>query len=104
DRAYLLCRAGRFKDATADFDKAIELDPGDHWKYYMAAPVYLYAGDVEGYRRACRELVQRFGTSQTPEVGERVAKASLLEAEPKGDLDLFARLIGRAAAQGEANP
>jgi len=104
DRAYLLCRAGRFKDAIADFNKAIELDPDDHWKYYMAAPVYLYAGDVEGYRRACRELVRRFADSDAPEIGERVAKASLLEPDPDGDLELFAKLIERAAAQGKSNP
>jgi hypothetical protein len=70
----------------------------------MAAPIYLYAGDVEGYRRACRELVQRFGESETPEVGERVAKASLLQPAPEGDVELFARQIERAVAQGESNP
>jgi tetratricopeptide (TPR) repeat protein/tRNA A-37 threonylcarbamoyl transferase component Bud32 len=103
-RAILLCRAGRFREAVADFDKAIELDPGNHSHYFFGAPVYLHSGDVEGYRRVCRQMVQRFGKTETPEVGERIAKASLIEPDPDADLELSAALVERAVAVGPSHP
>jgi tetratricopeptide (TPR) repeat protein len=103
-RAILLCRAGRFREAVPDFDKAIELEPGNHSHYFFGAPVYLYSGDVQGYRRVCRQMVQRFGKTETPEVGERVAKASLIEPDPDADVEGLAALVERAVAVGPSHP
>jgi len=98
-RDSLLCRAGRFGEALADFDKAIELDPDDYQKYFFAAPVYLYAGDVERYQRVCRQMVRRFQASPVRQVRLRVARASLLQPDPEADLELLADLVGGAVAQ-----
>ena len=98
-RGTLLCRAGRFREALPDFDKAIELDPEDSQKYFFAAPVYLYAGDVEGYQRVSRDMVRLFRTSPVRQVTVRVARISLLQPDPRGDLELFAGLIEGAVAQ-----
>jgi tetratricopeptide (TPR) repeat protein len=84
ERGAIRCRAGRFADGIADFDKSIQLDPADADKYFFAAPIYLYTGDVKAYRRACAELLQRFRTSDRPETCERVAKAWLIEPHPGG--------------------
>jgi tetratricopeptide (TPR) repeat protein len=98
-RGSLLCRAGKFDKALPDFDKAIELDPGDSQKYFFAAPVYLHAGDVKGYQRVCRQMVQRFQSSPVRQVRLRVARASLIQPDPEGNLDLFAGLVDRAVAE-----
>lgn len=104
DRGVFLCRAGHLQEALPDLDKAIELNPDDDWNYTVAAPVHLYLGDVEGYRRVCRAMANRFGDTDVPEVLERLAKLPLLEPDPNADLELCARLVGRAVAQGESHP
>ena len=104
ERGVWKCRAGRFKDALPDFDKALELDPADHEKYFFAAPAYLHAGDVDGYRRLSRELTRRFRSSDRPEVGERIAKASLIEPDPEADLAVCAQLLERAVSAGPSHP
>jgi tetratricopeptide (TPR) repeat protein len=98
-RGSLLCRAGKFHEALQDFDKAIQLDPGDPQKYFFAAPVYLYAGNVGGYQRVCRQMVERFQASPVRTVTVRVARISLIQPDPQGDLELFASLLERAVAE-----
>src|SRR5207249_2099880 len=68
------------KVATA-LAKAVELDPTDHFNWYQLAPVYLELGDNEGYRRVCREMLDRFAKADQPEVAERTAKTCLLVPE-----------------------
>ena len=59
-RGETLCRMGRFREAIADFDKLTELEPGNLLGWNEAAALYLYTADVARYRRACREMLDRF--------------------------------------------
>ncbi len=69
---------GRWKEAAAAFGRGLELYPIDHERWCQGAALFARIGDVEAYRRACRELVTRFGDSDQRVVGERATKACLL--------------------------
>src|SRR5262249_26473016 len=67
-------RRGRWADAAADYATALELDPKNHLTWHDAAPLLLEVGDIDGYRRVCREMLARFGRPTDPYVADRTAK------------------------------
>jgi len=69
---------GEWKEAAAAYDRGLDLDPSDHERWCQAAALHAVARDVDGYRRTCRELVQRFGSSDHIVVVERTSKACFL--------------------------
>src|SRR5262249_17284691 len=89
------------KAATA-YDRLLEKDPGDHWHWFGAAPLYLHRGDVAAYRRACREMLERFGNTDQPEIAERTAKTCLLIPD-SADLERAVKLAQRPPT-GRRNP
>jgi eukaryotic-like serine/threonine-protein kinase len=99
-----LARFGRWDEALAAIDKAAELEPANHWYVYHAAPLYLRAGDVAGYRRACRAMLERFQNTQTPEVADRTAKTCLLLPDAVPDFDRVQKLADRAVSGTEKHP
>src|SRR5262249_52364431 len=54
---------GRPDRAAADFAAALDLSPGDNWDWYRAAVLWAWIGDRDGYRRHCRRMLDRYGTS-----------------------------------------
>ena len=97
-------RWGRWDQALAAMDKAAELTPNDHWRLFLAAPLDLQVGDLAGYRRICREMLQRFGDTKEPAVADRIAKTCLLAPEAVADLDGVLKLADRAVTGTEKNP
>jgi tetratricopeptide (TPR) repeat protein len=71
-------RLGRWDNAAAAFGRGLALDPASHERWYHAATLHLGAGDTEGYRRASREMIERFGASDDPATAERTVKACSL--------------------------
>jgi len=71
-------RSGQWDKAAAAFDRGLKADPSDHERWCKGAALFARIGDVERYRRACRELITRFGESDQRVVGERATKACLL--------------------------
>jgi tetratricopeptide (TPR) repeat protein len=100
DRGQRLCQAARFREAIADIARAMELDPGDNFRWYKAAALYQYAGDVERYRAACREMLDRFeGESVVnPMTAERTAKTCALAPKSVPDLSRAQRMAQRSIA------
>ena len=94
-------RLGRWDEALAAIDKATELNPGNHWYMYHAATLRLRAGDVAGYRRACRAMLERFQDTELPEVAERTAKTCLLLPDAVPDFDRVQKLAHRAVTGTE---
>ena len=87
-RGETLCRMDRFREAIADFDVATKLDPNNHFGWHQAAALYLYNGDVERYRRACREMLDdRFEKRAADEasVAEQTAKTCALAPDAVPD-------------------
>src|SRR5262249_245947 len=77
-----------------------ELDPAEHYNWFQFAPVYLELGDIEGYRRVCREMIKRFSEAEKPEIIERTAKTCLLLADSGIDHKLSLQLAERASIRG----
>jgi tetratricopeptide (TPR) repeat protein len=102
DRGRVRVRLGQWDKAATDFTQALALKPDDHWPWYQAAPLLLQAGDVEGYHRHRREMLERFGSTQTPGLARRTAKACLLLPVADEELDRAVQLAERAQ-RGETN-
>jgi tetratricopeptide (TPR) repeat protein/serine/threonine protein kinase len=102
-RGEALCRTGRFREALADFDKATELGPGNFTCWHHAAALYLYFGEVERYRRACREMLDRFERRAADNVGiaEQMAKTCALAPDAVSDFARVERLAQRAVTGTE---
>jgi tetratricopeptide (TPR) repeat protein len=97
-------RHRRWKEAAADFQFALQRQPResrsehDAWSWHHAAPTLVAAGDREGYRRLCREMLERFGNTQDPIAAERIALACLLLPASGKDMDLACQLADRSVA------
>ncbi len=84
-------RLGRWDEAAAEFTQALELDPAYHFHWFVAAPLNLNRGDLDAYRQVCREMLERFGNTDQPEIAERTAKTCLLIPDPD-DLERAVKL------------
>jgi WD40 repeat protein/serine/threonine protein kinase len=98
--ARVFAQAGRWDRAVDTLTRAITHEPETHLLWYQAAPLFLQAGDSEGYRRHCRQMLQRFGKTQDPVLAERTAKACLLLPPAKQQLKQASDLAERALRQG----
>jgi len=96
---------GRWNDANRAFDGALELEPMNHSAWYWAATLYAAAGNVEGYRRTCAKMLERFGDTDQPIMAELTAKAcSLLPgALSPADFDCVQKLAVRATENDGRN-
>jgi serine/threonine protein kinase len=101
-RAEWYARHGRWKGAAADFKMVLQREhPYNAWQWAHAAPALAAAGDHEGYRWECREMLARFGAVQDPPTAERVAKICLLLPEASKEMERGCQLADRAVALGK---
>jgi tetratricopeptide (TPR) repeat protein len=100
-----ICHAqlGLCNKAAAAYDRALELDPTNYDRWCSAAALHAAVGDVKGYRRACREMLKRFGAADQPQPAARMARACLLlpDALAAADLDRVQKLAERAVTGTE---
>ena len=97
-------RDGQWAKAFADYSKAIELDPSDHFPWFQSAALALELGDGEGYRCICREMLTRFGNTDKPHIAERTAKTCSLAPEAVSDFAAVLKLADRAVTGTEKHP
>jgi tetratricopeptide (TPR) repeat protein len=94
----------RFADSYGAALRArVEATPDDHEAWYRLAPFLLWQDDVDGYRRACREMLERFESSDRPEVAERTAKTCSLAPGAVGDPTRLVKLADRALKGNESH-
>jgi tetratricopeptide (TPR) repeat protein len=103
-RVHRLGRRGQWKNASAAIAKVIELNPNDHRAWYYDSVLRLEAGDVEGYRRDCREMLTRFGHTDNPAIAERTAKTCLLFPDAVDNLEPVVQLAKRALTINPNHP
>jgi eukaryotic-like serine/threonine-protein kinase len=101
DKGALERNHGRWQEAAKDFKRALEIAPNYHWDWYQCAPLLLHIGDLDGYRRLCRDMLQRFGQTDEPYVAERTAKVCLVLPDAVADQKLLQQLAKRAVTGTE---
>jgi tetratricopeptide (TPR) repeat protein len=89
--------AGRWEEAAAAYDQAVEQFPEEWGSWYRAALVHLLRGDAGGYRRLCARALERFDRAD-PFAAVYLAWAGALDAEAGVDPARLLRLAERAAA------
>jgi serine/threonine-protein kinase len=97
--AWTLAPRGGLEEARAAWEKLLERDPPDHegWRGY--APLCLFLGNEDAYRKARRALLKRFGEATSSWiVAERVSVECLLLPDSGDDLRRAVRLADLAAA------
>jgi tetratricopeptide (TPR) repeat protein len=99
-----LVQLGRWDEALAAIEKAAELEPANHWFLFRAAPLHLRAGDVTGYRRVCRGMLERFHETKSLQIADRTAKTCLLLRSAVPDFDRVKKLADRTVTGTEKDP
>ena len=77
-RASLRAQAGRFQDAVGDLEQVIQINPSNHWPWFILTPLLIQTGETTKYRTQCKEMLRRFYDTTDVAVAERVAKSCLL--------------------------
>src|SRR5262249_47750064 len=91
-RANYHARRRAWQQAAAATAKVTELDPSDHSNWYHESVLQLQLGDIEGYRRTCREMLSRFGQTEDANIAERTAKTCLLVPQKVSESKLVMKL------------
>jgi tetratricopeptide (TPR) repeat protein len=92
---------GHWEEAASDLARAVEVEPTEHWNWFLLAPVFVQAGDVFAYNEFRQAMLARFGSTAIPSIAERTAKACALlpvsgdAAESIGKLSSIAVNFGR---------
>jgi tetratricopeptide (TPR) repeat protein len=103
NRARSLRQTSRFREAVGYFEKATKLDSTNYWRWYEAAGLYLYVGDVDRYRGACRGMLDRFEkiAADDPGIASMTAKACALAPDSVLDFSRAERLAERCVTGTE---
>ncbi len=89
----------RWEELRIAWAKTLEADRPNHEDWYGYAELCLYLGREDEYCRARHALLARFGTSDSPQIAERTARACLLlpaSGEEMSRAVLLADLAARA--------
>jgi WD40 repeat protein/tetratricopeptide (TPR) repeat protein len=95
---------GRWEQAAAALGQGLALDPGNEWARHGSAALLLRTSDVEGYRRACREMLGRFAKTDQPDIAERLAKTCTLAPGAVPDFAGVLKLADQAVKGTEKHP
>jgi hypothetical protein len=87
-------KAGRAK--TSRRSSALEWDADNSETWMWVAALHRQVGDEAGYRRVCREMLDRFGDSDIPYLVERTAKTCALAPAGVDDPNVLVGLADRA--------
>ncbi|HEX3799884.1 MAG TPA: tetratricopeptide repeat protein [Verrucomicrobiae bacterium] len=97
-RANVLARLGKWKDASSDLSRVIELKPSAIAGWYQLAPLLLEEGSADGYERLRRKALERFVNPDGPMIAQRVAMLSLLTPPDSSQTEEVSKLSDLAAA------
>jgi tetratricopeptide (TPR) repeat protein len=93
-------KLGRAEAVCDEWKRFLSSGPTDHQDYDGYAELCLYLGREDEYRRARRELLDRFEGTKDRQAAERTARACLLLPDTPADTRRAVALIDRATAEG----
>ncbi len=103
DRGYIHFRYGHFREAVADYTKALSLTPGDHIAYRSRARAYDALKDnkaaISDYEMALKTM-NRGSIRMEPEIMDTLGKLYLKTKQEGKALDRFSLLIKRYPNMG----
>jgi serine/threonine-protein kinase len=99
-----LTRLGRWQEVRAAWREELDAGPPEHDAWFGYAELCLFLGDAKEYRRACRDLLGRFGAATDPAIAERTGRACLLLPGTKDEMASAAALAERAVASKQKGP
>jgi WD40 repeat protein/Flp pilus assembly protein TadD len=91
-RGVALGQLGDWRDAAAHMNKAMQLKADPDSAFALLPKVRLEAGDADGYRKACLDLVAEFGDKADPRQARAIAWACCLSADSGVDPAILLRL------------
>lgn len=99
-RAGVRAQMGRFQDAAADLQLAIQWNPSDAGAWTRLTPLLVQDGEIAKYRTHCEEMLRRFHDTTDARVANGIAKGCLLL--PSGllpeDVTLAEKLADKSVA------
>jgi WD40 repeat protein/tetratricopeptide (TPR) repeat protein/predicted Ser/Thr protein kinase len=95
---------GEWDGAAACFAGAIEVKGAPLGAWHCHALLRLHFGDLEGYRRACAGILERFGDAEDPDTIKLVAQTCVLAPDAVADLPRPVQLAERLAADHSNEP
>jgi serine/threonine protein kinase/uncharacterized protein HemY len=102
NRGYLHARRRQWAEAAEEFGRACALQPDDVYLWRFLAVTRLGAGQVDAYRRACGEMMKRFGKTEDLRTAWNVVYACTLREDAVPDKAALLRLAGFASRQWHA--
>jgi tetratricopeptide (TPR) repeat protein/outer membrane protein assembly factor BamB len=95
-----LIRQSRWKEASADFSRLVQLEPQNSYRYLQAATLLLASGDRTGYQRMAKRMLDRFRNTNVPYEADHTAKACLITGDFQSEQAALARLAEVAETRG----
>jgi WD40 repeat protein/serine/threonine protein kinase/tetratricopeptide (TPR) repeat protein len=95
---------GDWTRVAAGYAQLLKLQPDDHWLWYKAAVVQAHLGHLEEYRQLSRDMQERFGATEDPNIAERTGKTGLLLPGATEDRNKLAQLINLAVTKQPDHP
>jgi WD40 repeat protein/Flp pilus assembly protein TadD len=97
-RGHVHAQRGQWERAAADADRSLELNPKDDLNWSLHGMLLLQAGDRDGYRRCCAEMLKRFGQTGDPWTANDVAWNCVVVPDAVPDFRDPLRLAEQAVA------
>jgi tetratricopeptide (TPR) repeat protein len=100
--AHLYARGFLWQEACGYLAKAVERMPTERYMSLCLSYLLVQTGDVEAYRRLCRDMLKRFGNNRDQRSGPQAGQAALILPDAVTDRELLTRLaeFGVQAAPG----
>ncbi len=93
-------RARRWKEAADDYVRLAGWEPHSSERSMQAAALLLTTGDRDGYRRMCKQMLERFRGTTDPYEADHTAKTCLIGDYDEGR-EAVARLAELAVTKGD---
>ena len=102
-RGWAYADLGQWEKASADFAKATECKQPSADAWYSQAMLCLRDGNLDGYRKICADMLQRFGKGDDPDAGSGAAW-TCADPDFRGRAGAVGLPVGKGAGQRAEGP